>query len=276
MTSLSSLPPLRDIVTKYQIWPEKGLGQHFLFDFNILDRIVRAAGDISNTTVVEVGPGPGGLTRALLGGNVKRLIVIEQDVRCIEALEEIKAVVGERLEIIHGDAIEVDELALLGGPDEHFALVANLPYNISTVLIAKWIGIAANISSMALMVQKEVAQRLIAKPNSKDYGRLSVLAQWRCECKIAFDVHPGNFVPPPKVMSSILMLTPRKSPIEVNQATLEKVVKAAFSQRRKMVKAGLKQISGNVEAWLEAAQIDGKKRAEDLSVEDYCRLANTL
>ncbi|MBL0319600.1 MAG: 16S rRNA (adenine(1518)-N(6)/adenine(1519)-N(6))-dimethyltransferase RsmA [Alphaproteobacteria bacterium] len=276
MTSLASLPPLREIVTKYQIWPEKGLGQHFLFDFNILDRIVRVAGDLSTITVMEIGPGPGGLTRALLAGGAKHLIVIEQDHRCIEALQEIKEIVGEPLEIVHGDAMVADEMALTEGKARPFALVANLPYNISTQLIAKWIGIADNISTMVLMVQKEVAQRLIAKPHTKHYGRLSVLAQWRCECYIAFDVNPSNFVPPPKVMSSILVLNPRSSPIAVDQAILEKVVKAAFSQRRKMVKAGLKQISANVDAWLEAAGIDGTLRAENLSVEDYCRLSNTL
>jgi len=269
-----TLPPLKDIITRHGLQAKKSLGQHFLLDENICARIAIAAGNLSGCTVIEIGPGPGGLTRALLQAGAS-VIAIEKDQRCVGALEELRQVFPERLSIIEADALEADLPALAPAPRK---IVANLPYNIGTALLLKWLDDVCRApdayQSMTLMFQREVAGRISAEPGGKDYGRLSVFAQWLCETGHHFDLPPGAFSPPPKIYSSVITLAPRPKPLyPANKDVLEKVVAAAFGQRRKMLRSALKGLRVDTEALLEKAGIDGTRRGETLSVEEFCALA---
>jgi len=269
-----NLPPLRDVIAKYDLAAKKSLGQHFLLDLNLTGRVARAAGDLSHCTVIEIGPGPGGLTRALLAEGAKKVIAIERDERPIAALKEIAAAYPGRLEIIEGDALQINPADLCDGPRK---IVANLPYNISTQLVLNWLENITDYECLTLMFQKEVADRLAASPRTKDYGRLSVLTQWLCEVRSNFNIKPTAFTPPPKVMSTVATLVPRGKPlVDVPQDKLEKVTQAAFGQRRKMLRASLKALGVNGEELATKAGIEPTKRAEELSVEDFCALVQAL
>lgn len=264
-----NLPPLRDVIATHGLAAKKSLGQHFLLDLNLTGRVARAAGSLKNHTVIEIGPGPGGLTRALLAEGAKKVIAIERDSRPIAALQEIAAAYPDRLEIIEGDAMEIDPASLCEGPKK---IIANLPYNISTQLVLKWLENITAYDGLTLMFQKEVAERLAAQPRTKDYGRLSVLTQWLCEVHLDFHIKPTAFTPPPKVMSTVATLRPRPQPlVDVPQAALERVTQAAFGQRRKMLRASLKPLGG--ESLLAACNIAPTRRAEELSVEEFCLIA---
>jgi 16S rRNA (adenine1518-N6/adenine1519-N6)-dimethyltransferase len=272
------LPPLREVIARHDLAAKKALGQNFLFDLNLTRRIARAAGPFEACTVIEVGPGPGGLTRALLMEGAPRVVAIERDDRAIAALEEISAVYPGRLTIIAGDALEADYAALAGGGPAK--IVANLPYNIATPLLTGWIGgdpWPPFFQSLTLMFQKEVAERIVARPGGKDYGRLSVLSQYRCEAKKLFDVNRSAFTPPPKVTSSIVQLVPREKPMPVCPiATLERVTASAFGQRRKMLRASLKTLVPDPEALLAEACINPELRAEQVPPEGFATLAALL
>jgi 16S rRNA (adenine1518-N6/adenine1519-N6)-dimethyltransferase len=268
---LSRLPPLREVVRAHGLDARKALGQHFLQDPGILARLAAAAGDLAGKTVIEIGPGPGGLTRALLARGPARLIAIERDRRCVEALAGLASAAGGRLEVILADALEVDEAALAPPP---FVLVGNLPYNIATALLLKWLRHVGYFESMTLMFQREVADRLVALPGDPAYGRLSVVTRWLCEPKRLFHLPAAAFVPPPKVDSTLVRLLPRAAPLApAEPEALERVVAAAFGQRRKMLRSSLKALGGDSRALLAAAGIDPERRAETLSVEEFCRLA---
>ena len=271
------LPPLRDVIEAYGLAPKKALGQNFLFDLNLTRRIARAAGPFENRTVVEIGPGPGGLTRALLAEGAQRVIAVERDPRALPALAEIAARYPNRLQVVEGDALEMDWRKLLVGPAQ---IVANLPYNIATPLLIGWLTDGPWppwFSSLTLMFQKEVAQRIAAKPDDEAYGRLSVISQWRCEAKKLFDVNRSAFTPPPKVTSSIVHLVPRAlcEPL-CNVAALERITAAGFGQRRKMLRQSLKAVFAEPEAVLAKLGLDPTARAETLKVSDFARLALEL
>ncbi|HEY6632226.1 MAG TPA: 16S rRNA (adenine(1518)-N(6)/adenine(1519)-N(6))-dimethyltransferase RsmA [Rhizobiaceae bacterium] len=273
--SIDGLPPLRDVIERHGLQAKKSLGQNFLLDLNLTGKVARAAGDLTHTTVIEVGPGPGGLTRALLMHGALRVVAIERDERCLAALAEVAAHYPGRLEVIPGDALKTDFSAIAG--DGPARIVANLPYNIGTELLVRWLTVPEwppFYSSLTLMFQREVAERIVARPGTGSYGRLGVLAGWRTEARIAFDVPPQAFTPPPKVTSSVVHLTPRESPLPANVKTLGRVTEAAFGQRRKMLRQSLKSLGG--ERLLEAAGIDATRRAETLSVEEFVRLANLV
>jgi 16S rRNA (adenine1518-N6/adenine1519-N6)-dimethyltransferase len=265
------LPPLREVIAAHGLSAKKSLGQNFLFDLNLTRRIARAAGPLEGTTLYEVGPGPGGLTRALLAEGAARVVAVERDARCVPALEEIAAAYPGRLEIVEADALALDEKSLLGGARVRVA--ANLPYNIGTALLVKWLTAETFFwDSLTLMFQREVAERIVARPGTKAYGRLSVLAQWRTRAKILFDVSPRAFTPPPKVTSAILRVEPLAEPVApARLADLEKVTEAAFGQRRKMLRQSLKPLLS--EEAISLAGIDPTKRAENLSVTDFAALA---
>ncbi len=273
--SLDGLPPLRDVIERHGLQAKKSLGQNFLLDLNLTSKVARTAGDLSQATVIEVGPGPGGLTRALLMNGARRVVAIERDERCLAALAEVSAHYPGRLEVIPGDALKTDFAALAdGGP---VRIVANLPYNIGTELLVRWLTVPSwppFYASMTLMFQREVAERIVAAPATANYGRLGVLAGWRTQAKIAFDVPPQAFTPPPKVTSSVVHLVPRESPLPADVKKLGRVTEAAFGQRRKMLRQSLKSLGG--ERLLEATDIDGTRRAETLSVEEFVRLANAI
>jgi 16S rRNA (adenine1518-N6/adenine1519-N6)-dimethyltransferase len=274
--SADGLPPLREVIERFGLRARKELGQNFLLDLNLTGKIARAAGPLENATVIEVGPGPGGLTRALLVHGAGRVVAIERDPRCIGALEEIAAHWPGRLEIVGGDALKTDLADLARGAGD-VRIVANLPYNIGTQLLLDWI--AAPVwppfwKQLTLMFQKEVAERIVAAPGTDAYGRLGVLAGWRTQAKILFDVPRQAFTPPPSVTSSVVQITPRAAPLPADLRMLERVTQAAFGQRRKMLRQSLKAIGG--EGLLEKAGIDGTRRAETLSVEEFVRLANAL
>ncbi len=271
------LPPLRDVIAEHGLSARKSLGQNFLLDLNLTRKIARRAGDLSQCDVLEVGPGPGGLTRALLMEGARRVVAIERDPRCLPALEQIAAAYPGRLEIIQGDALAVDTTALLNGP---VRIVANLPYNVGTELLVRWLtpdSWPPSWASLTLMFQREVAQRIVATPGSKAYGRLAVLAQWRTEPRLAFDLPPRAFTPPPKVTSSVVhfeALPEPRYPADANR--LQKVVAAAFGQRRKMLRASLKGFGPDISDRLESLGIDPTARAETLDLESFCRLARDL
>jgi 16S rRNA (adenine1518-N6/adenine1519-N6)-dimethyltransferase len=268
---LPDLPPLKDVVARHGIAPSRALGQHFLFDANITDKIVAAAGDVQSGPVYEVGPGPGGLTRSLLAAGARKLVVVENDQRCFTALEELSKAFPGRMRILQADAMIVNE-AQYAPPGTK--IVANLPYNISTPLLLKWLKDAKRFASMTLMFQKEVALRLVATPSTADYGRLSIITQWLCEAKRLFDVEPGSFVPPPKVTSSVVQLVPRAQPLApARWEHLEKVVAAAFGQRRKMLRVALKTLNVNEVQMIAAAGLNGLARGEGLTVTDFCALS---
>ena len=268
------LPPLREVIAKYDLAARRALGQNFLLDLNLTGKIARAAGELSTGTTIEIGPGPGGLTRALLSHGARELIAIERDARCLGALAEIAAAYPGRLTIIEGDALAVDCTTLGTQPRR---IVANLPYNIATPLIIKWLQRGAAFVSLTVMVQKEVADRLIAKPRSKDYGRLSVLAQFLGRPRRLFDLPPRAFVPPPKVTSTVIEILPLPEPaFPARLSQLERVTQAAFGQRRKMLRQSLRTLGGDAEALLAAAEIPPTARAEELSVAQFAGLAQAL
>ncbi len=277
MAQIDDLPPLRDVIRRHNLTPKKSLGQNFLFDLNLTARIARAAEPLENITVVEIGPGPGGLTRALLALGARRVVAIERDQRAIAALEEIAGRYPGRLDIVAGDALAVDPREQLG--PERARIVANLPYNIATALLVGWLTIEPWppwYDSLLLMFQREVAERIVAAPGGKSYGRLSVLAGWRTEARILFDVAPTAFVPPPKVTSSVVRLTPRPEPLACDPAALQRVTEAAFGQRRKMLRQSLKTLGVDAAALLAGAGIEPTARAEEIPVEGFVALARTF
>jgi 16S rRNA (adenine1518-N6/adenine1519-N6)-dimethyltransferase len=271
------LPPLREVIRRHGLIARKSLGQNFLFDLNLAARIARAAGPLEGVTVFEVGPGPGGLTRALLALGAARVIAVERDDRAVTALQEVAAHYPGRLEIVAADALTFDTRPhLRGGP---VRIVANLPYNIATALLVSWLGVEPWppwYDCAILMFQREVAERIVAEPHSKSYGRLSVLAQWRCEARILFDINASAFVPPPNVTSSLLRLVPRPAPLPCDRRLLESVTQAAFGQRRKMLRQSLRSLGTDVTVLLAAAGLDPTARAEDLSVAEFVTLARAL
>lgn len=265
------LPTLRDELEAHGLWANKGLGQHFLLDLNITRRIARSAGDLEGKPVIEVGPGPGGLTRALLEAGADPLIVIEKDARFLPLLEPLVQWSGGRLRIVQGDALKTDEAALVGG--ERSAVVSNLPYNVGTPLLVKWLKAGAWRGDMTLMFQKEVAQRIVAKPRSDAYGRLAVLAQGRCDVRLEFTVSARAFTPPPKIASAIVRLTDRADPYP-DLDSLERLTAAAFGQRRKMLRAALRALTPEAETLLRAAGIEPTARAEEIDQAGFRRLAD--
>jgi 16S rRNA (adenine1518-N6/adenine1519-N6)-dimethyltransferase len=279
MAAIDGLPPLRDVIQRHGLDAKKALGQNFLLDLNLTQKIARTAGPLEDATVIEVGPGPGGLTRAILSLGVKKLIVIERDSRCLPALAEISDHYPGKLEVIEGDALKVDFEALArdAATDGPIRIIANLPYNVGTQLLVNWLTLDAwppFYASMTLMFQREVGLRIVADADDDHYGRLGVLAGWRTEARMAFDVPPQAFTPPPKVTSSVVHLEPRLNPIPCQMQALERLTQAAFGQRRKMLRQSVKSLGG--ETLLAKAGIDPQRRAETLSVEEFCRLANCL
>jgi 16S rRNA (adenine1518-N6/adenine1519-N6)-dimethyltransferase len=273
MDAIAALPPLRDVIARHDLRARRSLGQNFLLDLNLTGRIARSAGDLSDATVVEIGPGPGGLTRALLSAGAKHVIAIERDERCIAALEEIAAAAPGRLTILAADALSVDYAALARPPA---MIVANLPYNIATPLLVGWLKTEPWppwYRSMTLMFQKEVAERIVAAPASDAYGRLGVLAGWRTEAEILFDISPRAFTPPPKVTSSLVHLVPRREPLACSAAMLERVTASAFGQRRKMLRQSLKSLGLDTQRLLFEAAIEETRRAEEIDVAGFVGLA---
>ena len=276
MSQIDELPPLRDVIARYGLSAKKQLGQNFLLDLNLTSRIARAAGDLHHTTVIEVGPGPGGLTRALLAEGARRVVAIERDERAIPALEEIAVAYPGRLTIIAGDAMTINYAALADGPTR---IVANLPYNIGTELLIGWLTAdpwPPFYESLTLMFQREVAERIVAQPGDDAYGRLAVLAGWRTDARIAFNVARSAFTPPPNVTSAVVHLVPKPVDPTIVVRKLEAVTKAAFGQRRKMVRQSLKATGVPVETLLAAAELKGDERAEVLPVEAFLKMARVL
>ena len=277
MATLDGLPPLRDVIQRHGLDAKKALGQNFLLDLNLTQKIARSAGPLGDATIFEVGPGPGGLTRAILSLGAQKVIAVERDSRCLPALAEIGEHYPGRLEVIEGDALKTDFAAL--APEGPVKIIANLPYNVGTQLLINWLLPAPDQwppfwESLTLMFQKEVGQRIVADEDDDHYGRLGVLAGWRTDAHMVFDVPPQAFSPPPKVTSTVVHLTPRQNPLPCDVAKLERVTHAAFGQRRKMLRQSVKSLGG--EALLVKAGIDPARRAETLSVEEFVRLANCL
>ena len=271
---LQGLPPLREVIARHGLSANKALGQNFLLDGQLLDRIARIPGDLDGQTVYEVGPGPGGLTRALLGAGAS-VVAVERDDRCLPALEELNIASGGRLRVISADAMKIDERAE-AGDGAHIA--SNLPYNVGTALFVRWLSLDAWPpwwQSLTLMFQKEVAERIVARPGSAAYGRLAVLAQWRSTPSIALNVHRSAFVPPPKVMSAVVHVVPAAQPGGASMKTIEGLTAAAFGQRRKMLRQSLKSVKGAVEM-LPVVGIDPERRAETLLVDEFVQLARAL
>ncbi len=273
------LPPLREVVAAHGLAAKKSLGQNFLFDLNLTAKIARAAGPLADATIVEIGPGPGGLTRALLAEDAAHVIAIERDARCLAALGEIAAHYPGRLEIVEGDALSCD-LAGIVGARRPARICANLPYNIATALLTNWLENAMWppwFDRLVLMFQREVAQRIVATPAARaDYGRLAVLANWRCKTRILFDVPAAAFTPPPKVVSSVVELVPLSEPLPCDAKALATVTQAAFGQRRKMLRQSLKNLGVDPAALLAQTGIEPTKRAEEISIEGFVALANEL
>ncbi|MEQ8734403.1 MAG: 16S rRNA (adenine(1518)-N(6)/adenine(1519)-N(6))-dimethyltransferase RsmA [Rhodospirillaceae bacterium] len=269
---LHPLPPLRDVIRDHDLSARKGLGQHFLFDLNLTARIARVAGDITEGTTIEIGPGPGGLTRALLEQGAQ-VIAIEKDRRCLAALADVAAAWPGKLDIQEHDALKVQVETLGSAPRR---IVANLPYNIGTELLVRWLTKPEAFTSITVMVQKEVAERIAAGPGSKTYGRLSILAGWRWASKLMLDIPPQAFVPPPRVDSTVIHITPLSQPVaDANPDTLSRVTAATFGQRRKMLRSSLKTL-GNAEALCDAVGLDPTLRPEQVSVKDFCALARAV
>ena len=274
---MEKLPPLKDVISKHQLRAKKSLGQNFLLDLNLTSKIARYAGNLDQFDILEIGPGPGGLTRSLLDEGARKVVAIEKDSRCIEALEEIQATFPGRVKLLQGDALSTNASEHLANP---VRIIANLPYNIGTELLVRWLTSKTWPSfwqSMTLMFQKEVANRIVASPGSKAYGRLSVMSQWRCDTKIAFHVPASAFTPPPKVESALVhfeALKEPKFPAEVE--VLEFVVSKAFNQRRKMLRGALKGYFQNVEEGLLSIGVLPTKRAEDITVQEYCAMSQIL
>ena len=276
MSQIDDLPPLRDVVRTHGLLARKSLGQNFLFDLNLTSRIARSAGNLADTTVIEVGPGPGGLTRAILAAGARKVIAIERDARCLPALAEIAAHYPGRLEVVEADALEFNPLPLVG--NDPVRIISNLPYNVGTALLTGWIATPALPPwwlSLTLMFQREVAERIVAdESDPKDYGRLGVLCGWRTEARILFDVPPSAFVPPPKITSSVVHLTPRDAPLPCRLGALEAVTRAAFGQRRKMLRQSLKPIAPQPTALIAEAGLLETSRAEEIPVAGFVALAN--
>jgi 16S rRNA (adenine1518-N6/adenine1519-N6)-dimethyltransferase len=274
---MDNLPPLKDIISKYEIRAKKSLGQNFLLDLNLTSKIARYAGNLKQSDVLEIGPGPGGLTRSLINEGARQVVSIEKDNRCIAALEEIQSLFPGRLKLVQGDALSMNVTQYLTDP---IKIIANLPYNIGTELLVRWLNSKNWPSfwqSMTLMFQKEVANRIVARPGSKAYGRLSVMSQWRCNTKIAFNIPATAFTPPPKVESAVVhfeALNEPKFPAEVDK--LEFVVSKAFNQRRKMLRGALKGHFINVEEGLFSIGVLPTKRAENITVQEYCAMSQIL
>lgn len=274
---MEKLPPLKDVISRHKISAKKSLGQNFLLDLNLTSKIARYAGNLEQSDVLEIGPGPGGLTRSLLNEGARKVVAIEKDTRCIAALEEIQIQFPGKLKIVQGDALSTEVRQYLTHPVQ---IIANLPYNVGTELLVRWLNSTTWPSfwqSMTLMFQKEVANRIVASPGSKAYGRLSVMAQWRCNTKIAFNIPATAFTPPPKVESSIVHFEALKEPrfpAEVNK--LEFVVSKAFNQRRKMLRGALKGHFKNVEEGLLAIGVVPTKRAENVTIQEFCLMAQIL
>jgi len=273
---IDDLPPLRDVIARHGLSAKKQLGQNFLLDLNLTSRIARVAGPLDGVSVIEIGPGPGGLTRALLAEGARKVIAIERDERTLPALAEIAAAYPDRLEVISGDALETDIAALVDGPTR---IVANLPYNIGTELLTRWLTAETwppAWQSLTLMFQREVADRIVAAPGSDAFGRLGVLCGWRTTARIAFNVAPSAFTPPPKVTSAVVHLIPNGTGPTPTVRALERVTRAAFGQRRKMLRQSLKSIGVPVEPLLAAAGLKGDERAEELDVAQFLAMAGTL
>jgi 16S rRNA (adenine1518-N6/adenine1519-N6)-dimethyltransferase len=278
VTTPDGLPPLREVIRASGLTAKKSLGQNFLLDLNLTRRIARAAGPLKGVTVVEVGPGPGGLTRALLLEDTKIVLAIERDDRCVAALEAIAAAYPGRLRVVATDALDVDYGSL--GLSQPARIVANLPYSVGTQLLIGWLKSdpwPPWFDRLVLMFQREVAMRIVAKPRTKEYGRLSVLAQWRTTARILFTLPPDAFTPKPKVESAVVELVPKDTPEPTCKVEdLEKATAVAFGQRRKMLRASLRKITKEPQALLERLGLDPKARAEELKVADFCRIANAL
>jgi len=277
MSAIDDLPPLRDVIRRHGLSARKALGQNFILDLNLTARIARAAGELDGVTVVEIGPGPGGLTRALLAQGARRVIAVERDARAVAALAEIAARYPDRLTIIEADALDFDPTPhLAAGPAR---IVANLPYNIATALLVAWLSAEPWppwYDQLVLLFQREVAERIAAAPDEASYGRLGVLAGWRTEAKILFDIAASAFVPAPKVTSSLVRLVPRAAPLACDRATLERVTAAAFGQRRKMLRQSLRSLGGDPLALIDAASLDPTARAENVPIEGFVRLARAV
>ena len=277
MSGIDDLPPLRDVIATHGIAAKKALGQNFLLDLNLTAKIARLAGDLSGADVLEVGPGPGGLTRGLLAEGARKVLAIEKDPRCMAALAEISARYPGQLEVINGDALEIDPLAHLTAP---IKIAANLPYNVGTELLVRWLtpkDWPPFWDSLTLMFQREVAQRIVAQPGTKAYGRLALLAQWRADPRIVLDLPPEAFSPPPKVSSAVVHLTALPAPrFPADPAVLNKVVAAGFNQRRKMLRSALKSLGPDIEDHLVAAGIKPTERAEQVPLEGFCALARSV
>jgi 16S rRNA (adenine1518-N6/adenine1519-N6)-dimethyltransferase len=277
MSAIDDLPPLREVIKRYDLSARKSLGQNFLLDLNLTARIARAAAPLEDATIIEVGPGPGGLTRALLALGARRVIAIERDERALAALQEISGRYPGRLEIVSGDAMTFDPRPHLGG--ERARIVANLPYNIATPLLIGWLSVEPWppwYDMMVLMFQREVAERIVARENDQAYGRLAVLSNWRAETKILFDISPAAFVPQPKVTSSVVRLLPRTAPEPCDRSALEQVAAAAFGQRRKMLRQSLKSLNADPARLAAAAGVDPTRRAETIPVSGFVAMAREL
>ena len=276
MGTIDGLPPLRDVIRTYDLVAKRQLGQNFLLDLNLTARIARSAGDLSGCDVLEVGPGPGGLTRGLLAEGARRVLAVEKDARCLPALDEIAASAPGRLQVIIGDALQVDVLAHLSAP---IKVVANLPYNVGTELLIRWLSAPwpPYWSSLTLMFQKEVAERIVAKPRTEHYGRLSLLAQWRCSVGIVMSLPPEAFTPSPKVHSAVVQLTALPEPrFPCDFAVLQRITAMAFGQRRKMLRSSLKGMGAGIEGLLDSAAIPPTARAEEIGLEQFCALARAV
>ncbi len=277
MSAIDTLPPLRQVISTHGLSAKKALGQNFLLDLNLTAKIARRAGDLTGCDVLEVGPGPGGLTRGLLAEGARRVLAVERDARCLPALAEIADAYPGRLSVIEGDALKVDVLAHLAPP---VRIVSNLPYNVGTELLVRWLTPEVwppFWQSLTLMFQREVAERIVAAPGDKAYGRLSILAQWRCDARIVMELPPEAFTPPPKVRSAVVHLTQRDAPrAPADPAVLSRVVAAAFGQRRKMLRSSLRGLVPDIETRINAAGLDPTARAETVSIEGFCALAREL
>ncbi|WP_394177163.1 16S rRNA (adenine(1518)-N(6)/adenine(1519)-N(6))-dimethyltransferase RsmA [Yoonia maritima] len=277
MSTIDNLPPLRDVIATHELAAKKSLGQNFLLDLNLTAKIARLAGDLTGADVLEIGPGPGGLTRGLLAEGARRVLAIEKDPRCMPALAEIADAYPGRLKTINGDALDVNPLEHLTAP---IKIAANLPYNVGTELLVRWLTPPEwppFWESLTLMFQREVAQRIVAEPGSKAYGRLALLAQWRTDPRIVLELPPEAFSPPPKVNSAVVHLTALPTPrFPADPGVLNKVVAAAFNQRRKMLRSALKSVSPDIEDHLNAVGIKPTERAEQVGLEAFCALARSL
>ena len=272
---MADLPPLREVIAGHGLRASKALGQNFLFDEQLLDRIAAIPGDLAGRQVLEIGPGPGGLTRALLRAGA-RVTAIEMDTRCLPPLAELGEAFPGQLTVVQGDALRIDHAELMGG--EPFAVLSNLPYNVGTALFVRWLGgqeWPPLWTSLTLMFQQEVAQRIVAQAGGSAYGRLAVLAQWRASAKLAMKIHRSAFTPPPKVMSAVVHVEPAAMPEGISARLLERLTEAAFGQRRKILRQSLKSVPGAVEA-LESIGMDPQRRAETVTVEEFVRLTRVL